>query len=242
MVPQHDIHPTAFVGEGVSIGEGARIGPGAVLLGPLTLGARAWIGPHVILGTPPEVSSLPQNAAWSGDLQHHGVIIGDDVVIRELTTVHQGSHRPTRIGSGSWLLNSSYVAHDGQIGESVTISAGVRIGGHAVIGDHANIGMNASIHQRRIVGAGAMVGMGTPVTKDVPPFAKVFGSPVHARGINSYVLRKLGVSADLIDRLAAAYAAGDTTLASFDDDPVLGPIGREWRAAEAEAVVAERVA
>lgn len=239
MATRNDIHPGAYIGDGVSIGEGARIGPGAVLLGPLTIGDRVWIGPNAVLGAPPEISSIEQNTAWNGHLEHMGVTIGDDVVIRELSTVHQGSHRPTQIGAGSWLLNSSYVAHDCQIGESVTVSAGVRIGGHSVIGDHANIGMNASIHQRRVVGPGAMVGMGTPVTKDIPPFAKAFGSPVRARGVNIRALRTLRVAPELIEQVVAAYAAGDVSLAAFDDD-ILGPIGAQWRAADVGAVV-ERI-
>ena len=222
------IHPSAVVGDGVHFSGAATVGPGAVLLGPLEVGHRVWIGPNAVIGTPPEIASLRQNAAWESDLDHYGVALGDDVVIRELSTVHQGSHRPTTIGAGTWLLNSVYVAHDSMVGEHVTLSAGVRVGGHAEIGDHANIGMNAAVHQRRVIGPGSMVGMGTPVTGDVPPFSKAYGSPIRLNGINEYVLRKLGASQDAIHRLAAAYADDDVTLDGFDADLVLADHLRWW--------------
>jgi UDP-N-acetylglucosamine acyltransferase len=222
------IHPRAVIGDGVQFSGDATIGPGAVLLGPLKVGHRVWIGPNAVIGTPPEIASLRQNAAWDSDLDHHGVEIGDDVVIRELSTVHQGSHRATTIGSGTWLLNSVYVAHDCLVGEQVTLSAGVRLGGHSEIGDHANVGMNATVHQRRIVGPGSMIGMGSPVTRDVPPFSKAYGSPIRLNGVNEYVLRKLGASPEAIGGLAAAYAEGDITLDGFDADPVLADYVRWW--------------
>lgn len=128
------------------------------------------------------------------------------------------------------MLNSVYVAHDSLVGAQVTLSAGVRVGGHSVIGEHANLGMNASVHQRRIIGAGSMIGMGTPVTRDVPPFSKAYGAPIRRHGLNDYVLRKLGADQELIDMLAAAYEAGDYTMASVSAHPILADVARWWQA------------
>lgn len=202
----NNIHPTAFVGPGVDLGNEVTIGPHAVILGPTSIGDRVWIGPGAQIGAPPEISSLPQRAAWSGDLDYAGVTVEDDVVVRENVVIHQGSHRPTHVGEGSWILNSAYLAHDVIVGSRVTVSAGVRVGGHATIGRHANLGMSAVIHQRRVIGPGAMVGMGTPVTRDVPPFAKVYGSPARIHGTNDYVLRALGASTAEVSTLHYAYS------------------------------------
>lgn len=217
MASDHDIHDTAHIGDGVVLGQGVRIGPGAVLLGPARIGDRVFIGPNSVIGSPPEISSLPQNAAWAGDLDHAGVVIEHDVVIRDLVVIHQGSHRPTTIGRGSWLLNSVYAAHDVLIGEEVTVSAGVRLGGHVVVGDRANLGMGAVVHQRRVVGAGAMVGMGTPLTGDVPPFAKAYGSPPRLHGLNTYLLTRLQVDDTQVQALAGTYASG--RIAPDEDTP-----------------------
>ncbi len=226
------IHSSAIVGDGVTLGEEVTIGPNAVLLGPLEIGNRVWIGPGSVIGTPPEISSLPQNAAWEGELMHAGVVIEDDVVIRELSTISQGSHRSTRIGSGTWILNTSYVAHDVEIGTGVTLSAGTRIGGHATIGDHVTLGLNSSVHQRRVIGAGSMIGMGTAVSRDVHPFSKVFGSPVRRHGANAYVLRKLGADPEVAARVEAALNSDPVDLRPFAGDPVIGPLISSWLGAD----------
>lgn len=203
----NNIHPSAVIDPRARLGSGITVGPGVVLLGPLEIGDDAWIGAGAQIGSPPEIASLPQRAAWLEDVDYAGVVIGAGVVVRENAVIHQGSHRATTVGEGSWILNSAYLAHDVVVGTGVTLSASVQVGGHALIGDGANLGMGALVHQRRIVGPGAMVGMGTPVTRDVPPFAKAYGSPARVRGVNSYVLRKLGADESEIERFAAAYAS-----------------------------------
>jgi UDP-N-acetylglucosamine acyltransferase len=226
------IHSSAMIGEGVQLGQGVAIGPNAVLLGPLSVGDGTWIGAGAVLGAPPEITSLRQNVAWAGDLEHQGVVIGSGVVIRENVIVHQGSRRPTTVGDRTWLLNSCYLAHDVVVGPDATVSAGVTVGGHATIGARANIGMNAAIHQSRVVGAAAMVGMATPVTGDVPPFAKVYGTPPRLRGVNTVGLSRLGFSAEIADALLRSFTQGDLLLGGSGALAPLDDYLAEWRAAE----------
>lgn len=194
------------------MGQNVKVGPGAVVLGPCVIEDNVWIGPGAQIGAPPEMASLPQNTAWTGDLQHAGVRICEGAVIREGAVIHQGSYRETVVGSRSWVLNRAYLAHDVQIGTHSTISGGVSIGGHSIIGDHVNIGMNASVHQRRVIADGAMVGMGTPVTRDIPPFAKVYGTPPRIFGINVVGVERLGHGANVADTLRECYATGNLLL------------------------------
>jgi UDP-N-acetylglucosamine acyltransferase len=202
------VHPTAVVGPGVQLGAGVEIGPHAVLLGPCRIGDGVRIGPGCVIGTPPELTSAAQNAAWTGDLHHHGVEIGAGAVLREMTSVQQGSLAPTRIGAGCWLLTRAYVAHDCELGEEVTLSAGTALGGHARVGPGANLGMNATVHQRRVVGPGAMVGMSAVVTRDVPPFGKAYGSPARLHGGNTVGMARRGVAGPDAAALDAAYREG----------------------------------
>jgi UDP-N-acetylglucosamine acyltransferase len=202
------VHRTAVVGEGVVLGRGVVVGPHAVLLGPCRIGDGAQIGPGCVIGGPPEITGAAQNLAWAGDLAHHGVDIGPGTIVRELTIVQQGSVAPTVVGAGCWLLGRVYVAHDCAVADGSTLSAGVLLGGHVQVGELATIGMNAAVHQHRIVGPGAMVGMSATVTRDVPPYAKVYGNPARLRGANT-----LGLDRQRIDRagaqaLDAAYRAG----------------------------------
>lgn len=202
------MHPTAVVGDGVELGERVTIGPHAVVLGPATIGDDCWIGPGCVLGTPPEIASVEHNREWQAPLPLFGLHIGAGTVIRELSTVHQGSYRPTRIGAHCWLLNRVYVAHDCQVGDGVTLSAGTSLGGHILIGDGVNVGMNAVVHQRRVVGPGAMVGMGAAVTRDVPPYALAYGNPARLGGVNAVGMRRAGIPEEHIELLADGYGAG----------------------------------
>lgn len=203
------ISAQAFIGEGVELGNNVTVGPGAVILGPCVVEDDVWIGPGAQIGAPPEMSNLSQNAAWVGELTHAGVRICSGAVIREGAVIHQGSYRETTVGARSWVLNRAYLAHDVLLGEDATVSAGVSIGGHCVIGDRVNIGMNAVVHQRRVIAPGAMIGMGTPVTRDVPPFAKVYGTPPRLTGVNAVGIERAGHAPETADALLAHYAAGE---------------------------------
>ena len=74
------------------------------------------------------------------------------------------------------------------VADDVTLSPNVVLGGHTRVHRGATIGIGAMTHQRSTVGAYSMVGMGSVVTKDVPAFALVVGSPAritrwNARGV-----------------------------------------------------------
>ncbi|MFF8817393.1 acyl-ACP--UDP-N- acetylglucosamine O-acyltransferase [Leucobacter sp. NPDC015123] len=176
------------------------------------------------------MASLTQNAAWSGELDHAGVRICAGAVVREGAVIHQGTYRETTVGARSWVLNRAYLAHDVLLGADATVSAGVSVGGHCEIGDRVNIGMNAVIHQRRVIAPGAMIGMGTPVTRDVPPFAKVYGTPPRIAGINAVGLERAGHPPDLAKGLQEYYVQGeyfvDTSLPLLGIEPLASQI--DW--------------
>jgi UDP-N-acetylglucosamine acyltransferase len=213
------VHPTAVVGDGVVLGTGNVIGPHAVLLGPLTVGDDNWFGPGVVVGTPPEVRGVAHGATWESPVAGPGVRIGSRNVLREGTVVHQGWQEQTVVGDDCFLMNKVYVAHDTVLADGVTLASTVTMGGHVRIGAGANVGMGATVHQRRVVGAGAMVGMGSVVTRDVPPFALVYGSPARLRGANRVGMARQGVDEDAIIALAASYEAG--TVPGSHDAPNL---------------------
>jgi UDP-N-acetylglucosamine acyltransferase len=188
------VAPSAFIGPGVELGTSVVVGPFAVLLGPARIGDRVRIGPGTHVGGPPEIATERQNDPWTGDLDHHEVVIRADSVLRDHVVVHHGSVRPTVIGERCWIFSHAYVAHDVVLGDDVTLSAGVAVGGHATVRRGANVGLNVCVHQRRSIGALAMVGMGTPVTRDVPPFATVYGVPPRVHGVNRFGMARAGVA------------------------------------------------
>jgi UDP-N-acetylglucosamine acyltransferase len=200
------IHPTAVVGPGVELGDGNVVGPFAVLLGPCTIGDDNWIGPHVTIGTPAEMRGADHPAAWEEAAGHGGLVIGSKNVIRDFTNIHAPHLGQTVVGNECYVMNHSYVGHDGHLGDGVTLASTVIMGGRCRIGDAANLGLGAILHQRSVVGPGAMVGMGAVVTRPVPPWAKAYGNPCRVQGANVIGMERAGFDPATIDELEHRYA------------------------------------
>lgn len=232
------IHPTAVVGPDVELGPGTVVGPFAVILGPCRIGARCWIGPHTVIGTTAEhtgamvVPEVPADAdrmsadelealLWFGG-HGAGVEIGDGTIIREQSTVHQGTVGATRIGSSVFVMNKSYVAHDCELGDGTKLGPVGSLAGHVFLGEGANVGMNAAVHQHRRIGAGAMVGMNATVVHDVRPWQLVKGTPARVSGLNRIGLERAGYDTGQVAGLEAAYGTGT------DVPEVFVPALRAW--------------
>ena len=154
------IHPTAIIGENVTIGEGC------------------YIGPYCIIGYPPE---------WKGREQDcKGVIIGKGTRITGMVTIDSGADSPTIIGENCYIMKHAHIGHDARIGSNVTISCGAKVGGHSIIDSHCNLGLNSIIHQKVIIPEGCMIGAGAFIGKKLimQPFRKYAGVPARDIGEN----------------------------------------------------------
>lgn len=196
------IHPTAVVGDGVELGEDNVIGPYAVIVGPTRIGNGNWIGPHATIGTPAEdPRSGPLAVGWEGELAGHRVEIGDGNRIREYVTIHQGTHRPTRLGNDCYLMVRSHAGHDCMLDDGVVLACAAQLGGHTHVWAHANIGMTTVVHQRGRIGPGAMIGMGSAVRHEVGAFTIAVGNPARVSGVNTVGLSRRGVDDATIEAL-----------------------------------------
>lgn len=230
----NSIHPTAVISRDVELGSGNTIGAFAVITGPVVLGDDNWIGTGVAIGPPPEVRSWihPRD---EGDSSGNGIRIGSRNIFREYAQIHQGWKGVTTVGDDAFIMNQVYVAHDCRLGDGVTLASSVLLAGHVEIGSGANLGLGTAVHQFRTVGRGAMVGMSSVVTRDVPPFAKAYGSPAVVRGVNAIGMERTGQDARLIEVLTAAYAGDDVDLDAIVDEGLRGQV-RAWSARGAESV------
>lgn len=82
-----------------------------------------------------------------------------------------------RVSRNAAVHTSSIVAHEAEVGESAFVAHGVCISGSCRIGFGAFVGANATVLPRLSVGDWATVGAGAVVTRDVPDYAVVVGSP-----------------------------------------------------------------
>lgn len=226
----NQIHPTAIISSGVELGAGNTVGAFVVITGPVSIGDNNWIGSGAIIGAPPEVRSFVHPIA-SVDVSGNGVVIGSRNVIREGVQIHQGWKNQTRLGDDAFIMNQAYIAHDCELDDGVTLASSVLLAGHVKVGNGANLGLGTVVHQRVEIGAGSMLGMGSVVTRDLPPFAKAYGSPARVHGANSVALERHGITRESISQLTEVYSKES---AQWDFAPLyrnaeLAVIFAKWR-------------
>jgi acetyltransferase-like isoleucine patch superfamily enzyme len=146
------IHDSADV-QTDDIGEGTRIWQFVVVLSGAKIGEYCNINAHCLL---------------EGD-----TVIGDNTTLKSGVYVWNG----LRIGSNVFVGPNVTFVNDQRPKNKRYITHPLTI-----IEDDVSIGANSCIGAGLTVGKGAMTGMGAVVTKDVPPYALVFGNPAAIRG------------------------------------------------------------
>ena len=84
-------------------------------------------------------------------------------------------------------------------------SKNASLAGHVSVGDYAILGGFTLIHQFCSIGAYSLSAFGSAISKDVPPYVTVGGSPARAHGLNMEGLRRRGFSEDSRKALRRAY-------------------------------------
>lgn len=136
------IHPTAIIGDNVSIGRNVSIGANTIVYDNVVLGDDTIVGAQCILGEP--------NAAIYADAAGYDnprLVIGAQSLIRSGTIMYAGSDIGERFETG----------HRVTIREKARIGANVRIGtlsdiqGHCEIGDYVRFHSNVHIGHASVI-------------------------------------------------------------------------------------------
>lgn len=157
------IHPTAIV-ETEDIGDGTKIWHFVHIREKARIGKNCTIGKSAYIDT--------------------GVVIGNNVKIQNFVTIYKGVivEDDVFIGPAVVFTNDlyprSFIWGDSKI-ERTIVKRG------------ASIGANSTIICGTKIGEYAMVGAGSVVTRDVPPYALVYGNPAKLRGFVCYCGKKL---------------------------------------------------
>jgi len=212
-----NIHPTTVISPRAEIASDARVGPYVVIEDDVTVGAGCEIASHAVikqfttLGRGNRVfehavlGGLPQDVKFKGETSR--LIIGDDNLIREGTTLHRasGENEETRIGSRNFLMIGVHIAHNCVVGDDNIFANEVALAGHITIEDHVLLSNNVGAHQFVRMGRYAMVGGKSKIVQDVLPFFITDGNPPRVRGLNSVGLRRAGFSSGERSALKNAY-------------------------------------
>jgi UDP-N-acetylglucosamine acyltransferase len=212
------IDPRAIVSPDAEIAEGVEIGPFSVIGPGVRIGARSWIGPHAVVNGPTtlgrdnkvfqfaSIGDAPQDRKYAGEPTQ--LIVGDRNVFREFCSINRGTaggRRETRIADDCLFMAYSHVAHDCIVGSHCIMSNCTALAGHVELGDWVILSGYAGVHQFCKVGAHAFLANNAAVTRDVPPFVMVAGSPAEPKGINSEGLKRRGFQAAQIANIKNAY-------------------------------------
>lgn len=185
-------HPSAIVDDGAIIGDGTRIWHFCHVLPGTVIGRNCVLGQNVMAG--PDVR------------------IGDGCKIQNNVTLYKGVTLENDVFCGpscvftNVLTPRAFVERKNEFAPTL-----VRHG--------ATIGANATIVCGNTIGAYAMVGAGAVVTKDVPDYALVVGSPARQIGWVSRMGERLGD--DLVcPRSGERYRLADGRLVLANGRPV----------------------
>lgn len=213
-----NIHPSAIIEEGASLASDVLIGAfayiqkdvilhsgvevmqGACIYGKSEIGEGTKIYPYAIIGLPPQ------------DIGHKSeddvsVIIGKNCTLREYVTINAGTKKGggiTRVGDNCFIMISSHVAHDCQIGSHVIMANGVALGGHVSVGSFTVIGGLTPVHQFVHIGEGCMIAGASAISQDIPPFCLAEGNRAVVKGLNAVGLKRR-FDKDDIRALQSAY-------------------------------------
>jgi UDP-3-O-[3-hydroxymyristoyl] glucosamine N-acyltransferase len=157
--------PHCVVGRGVAIGRRCKIGPHAVV-GFAYLGDEVIIQPGVIIGASGfGFSSGPDGHRKIPQLGR--VIVQDRVEIGSNSTIDRAALGDTVIGEGTKIDNLVQIGHNTRIGRHCVIAGQVGISGSVVLGDFVAVGGMAGIADHVTIGDRARLAGLTGVAHDL---------------------------------------------------------------------------
>lgn len=187
------IEPGAVVGREAQIGRGTVVAAGAVVGYRVAIGQDSFVGPsasisHAIVGDRVIVHAgvrIGQDGFGfamgpNGHLkvpQVGRVIVDDDVEIGANSTIDRGAMSDTIIGQGTKIDNLVQIGHNVIIGRHCVIVAQSGVAGSAQLGDHVVMGGQSGVVGHVTVGCGAQIAGSSHVTANVPPGARMGGTP-----------------------------------------------------------------
>ena len=157
-------HPTAVVENDADIGEGTKIWHFSHIREKAKIGKNCNIGKGVYIDT--------------------DVVIGDNVKVQNFVSIYKGVKIEDNVFIGPSVTFTNDLYPRAFIWNKEKIMP-------TLVKKGASIGANSTILCGITIGEYAMIGAGSVVTKNVPPFALVYGNPARLKGYVCYCGKKL---------------------------------------------------
>ncbi len=165
------VHESSYVDENVDIGEGTKIWHFSHIQGGTKIGRNCSIGQNVNVG--------------------NNVVIGNSVKIQNNVSVYEGVELEDYVFCGPSMVFTNILnprSEFPQRGSEFYIKTLVK--------KSASLGANSTIICGHVIGEYAFVAAGSVVTKDIPDYALVVGSPARIKGWMCKCGTKLNLSTD----------------------------------------------
>jgi UDP-3-O-[3-hydroxymyristoyl] glucosamine N-acyltransferase len=197
------VHPSARIGNNVSLAPGVVVGPNAEIGAGTHVGPNAVIGRGVAVGRDCDIGShvaishaylgdgvivLPgaqvgqAGFGFAGSKEGHvgipqlgRVIMQDRVEIGACTTIDRGALGDTVIGEGTKIDNLVQIGHNTRIGRHCVIVAQTGISGSCELGDFVVLGGQVGISDHARIGDGARFAARGAATPGVYPGGQDYG-------------------------------------------------------------------
>ncbi len=151
------VHESSYIDEGAEIGDGTQIWHFSHIMGKVKMGEKCKIGQNVVIG--PQVT-LGNNVKIQNNVSvYQGVTLEDDVFCG-----------PSMVFTNVPTPRCAFPRNTGDAFLPTLVKRG------------ASIGANATIICGNSIGECALIGAGAVVTKDVKPYAIVYGNPARQNG------------------------------------------------------------
>jgi len=221
--PGATIEPGAVVGREAWIGRGTTVAAGALVGYRVTVGRDCFIGPgvtltHALIGdrvilhagvrVGQDGFGFAMGAGGHLKVPQIGrVIIQDDVEIGANSCIDRGALKDTVIGEGTKIDNLVQIGHNVVIGRRCVIVAQTGLAGSCSLDDFVVMGGQSGVAGHLKVSAGAQIAGASHVTENVPPRARMVGTP--ALPIREWTRERMALRR-LAKRQEADAAPGDS--------------------------------